>query len=173
MKPSVTRAKHLFIFERMARLSTYNEKTAQAIINALLEGQTLRHICNQLNLKVCTVYNWLKNNPSFKQDYEAARDFADELMEEEALRLADTPNIAKRQVMYENGTTVITEFDDVARSRLQIEARLKIVARRKGGKVTAEIRQTEKKEVPEGMTEMYKWLGNMNRPSGAFSSRQS
>ena len=75
---------------------------------------------------------------------------------QEALKLADTPNITKRRVTYDNGTTVITEFDDVARSRLQIEARLKIVARRKGGKVTAEIRQTNKEEIPEGTAALYK-----------------
>ena len=139
----------------MARLTTYSEKTAQTIINELLEGETLRSICKRHDLKVCTVYNWLKNNPDFKDNYEAARDFADMLMEEEALELADTPNITKRLVTYENGTTVVTEFDDVARSRLQIEARLKIVARRKGGKVTAEIRQTKQEEIPEGATALY------------------
>ena len=139
----------------MARLTTYSEKTAQKIINELLEGETLRSICKRHDLKVCTVYNWLKNNPDFKDNYEAARDFADMLMEEEALKLADTPNITKRAVTYENGITVVTEFDDVARSRLQIEARLKIVARRKGGKVTAEIRQTNKEEIPEGVTALY------------------
>ena len=139
----------------MARLTTYSEKTAQKIINELLEGETLRSICKRHDLKGCTVYNWLKNNPDFKDNYEAARDFADMLMEEEALKLADTPNITKRAVTYENGTTVVTEFDDVARSRLQIEARLKIVARRKGGKVTAEIRQTNKEEIPEGVTALY------------------
>lgn len=140
----------------MARLTTYSDKTAETIINELLEGETLRSICKRHNLKVCTVYNWLKNNSDFRTNYEAARDFADMLMEEEALKLADTPNITKRRVTYDNGTTVITEFDDVARSRLQIEARLKIVARRKGGKVTAEIRQTNKEEIPEGTAALYK-----------------
>ena len=142
----------------MARLTTYSDKTAETIINELLEGETLRSICKRHNLKVCTVYNWLKNNSDFRANYEAARDFADTLMEEEALKLADTPNITKRRVTNDNGTTVITEFDDVARSRLQIEARLKIVARRKGGKVTAEIRQTNKEEIPEGMSAMYDYL---------------
>ena len=149
----------------MPRLTTYSEKTAQTIINELLEGETLRSICKRHNLKVCTVYSWLKNNPDFKDNYEAARDFADMLMEEEALKLADTPNMTKRVVTYENGTTVVTEFDDVARSRLQIEARLKIVARRKGGKVTAEIRQTNKEEIPEGMAAMYDWLSRVYGPA--------
>lgn len=149
----------------MARLTTYSDKTAQTIINELLEGETLRSICKRLNLKVCTVYSWLKNNPDFKGNYEAARDFADMLMEEEALELADTPNITKRVVTYDNGTTATTEFDDVARSRLQIEARLKIVARRKGGKVTAEIRQTNKEEIPEGMAAMYDWLSRVCGPA--------
>ena len=115
-------------------------------------------------MKVCTVYNWLKNNPDFKDNYEAARDFADMLMEEEALELADTPNITKRVVTYDNGTTATTEFDDVARSRLQIEARLKIVARRKGGKVTAEIRQTNKEEIPEGAIALYEKIKQAYAP---------
>lgn len=148
----------------MARLTTYSEKTAQKIINELLEGETLRSICKRHNLKVCTVYNWLKNNPDFKDNYETARDFADMLMEEEALELADTPNITKRVVTYDNGTTATTEFDDVARSRLQIEARLKIVARRKGGKVTAEIRQTNKEEIPEGATALFEKIRQAYAP---------
>lgn len=148
----------------MARLTTYSDKTAQTIINELLEGETLRSICKRHDLKVCTVYNWLKNNPDFKDNYEAARDFADMLMEEEALELADTPNITKRAVTYENGATVVTEFDDVARSRLQIEARLKIVARRKGGKVTAEIRQTNREEIPEGATALFEKIRQAYAP---------
>lgn len=148
----------------MARLSTYSDKTAQTIINELLEGETLRSICKRHDLKVCTVYNWLKNNPDFKDNYEAARDFADMLMEEEALELADTPNITKRVITYDNGTTATTEFDDVARSRLQIEARLKIVARRKGGKVTAEIRQTNKEEIPEGAIALYEKIKQAYAP---------
>ena len=148
----------------MARLTTYSDKTTQTIINELLEGETLRSICKRHDLKVCTVYNWLKNNPDFKDNYEAARDFADMLMEEEALELADTPNITKRAVTYENGTTVVTEFDDVARSRLQIEARLKIVARRKGGKVTAEIRQTNREEIPEGATALFEKIRQAYAP---------
>lgn len=154
MKPHAREAS-IYSEKDMARLTTYSDKTAQTIINELLEGETLRSICKRHDLKVCTVYNWLKNNPDFKDNYEAARDFADMLIEEEALELADTPNITKRAVTYENGTTVVTEFDDVARSRLQIEARLKIVARRKGGKVTAEIRQTNKEEIPEGTIALY------------------
>lgn len=164
MKPHAREAS-IYSEKDMARLTTYSDKTAQTIINELLEGETLRSICKRHDLKVCTVYNWLKNNPDFKDNYEAARDFADMLMEEEALKLADTPNMTKRVVTYENGTTVVTEFDDVARSRLQIEARLKIVARRKGGKVTAEIRQTNKEEIPEGMAAMYDWLSRVCGPA--------
>lgn len=148
----------------MPRLTTYSEKTADTIINEIIEGDTLRSICKRHNLKVCTVYSWLKNNPDFKDNYEAARDFADMLMEEEALKLADTPNMTKRVVTYENGTTVVTEFDDVARSRLQIEARLKIVARRKGGKVTAEIRQTNREEIPEGATALFEKIRQAYAP---------
>lgn len=49
--------------------------------------------------------------------------------------------------MTEKGTsTSRREFDNVARSKLQAETRLKIVARRKGGKITAEIRRTNKRE---------------------------
>lgn len=163
MKPHAREAS-IYSEKDMARLTTYSDKTAQTIINELLEGETLRSICKRHDLKVCTVYNWLKNNPDFKDNYEAARDFADMLMEEEALELADTPNITKRAVTYENGTTVVTEFDDVARSRLQIEARLKIVARRKGGKVTAEIRQTNKEEIPEGATALFEKIRQAYTP---------
>lgn len=163
MKPHAREAS-IYSEKDMARLTTYSDKTAQTIINELLEGETLRSICKRHDLKVCTVYNWLKNNPDFKDNYEAARDFADMLMEEKALELADTPNITKRAVTYENGTTVVTEFDDVARSRLQIEARLKIVARRKGGKVTAEIRQTNKEEIPEGATALFEKIRQAYTP---------
>lgn len=163
MKPHAREAS-IYSEKDMARLTTYSDKTAQTIINELLEGETLRSICKRHDLKVCTVYNWLKNNPDFKDNYEAARDFADMLIEEEALELADTPNITKRAVTYENGTTVVTEFDDVARSRLQIEARLKIVARRKGGKVTAEIRQTNREEIPEGATALFEKIRQAYAP---------
>ena len=64
------------------------------------------------------------------------RDFGDVIIEDEVLEIVDAEHISEEQIIEKTGKKITIKkrrFDNVARSRLRMEARLKIVARRKGG----------------------------------------
>lgn len=127
----------------------YSLKTAKIICARLCDGETLTSICRDLGMRPSTVYAWTRSHPEFAERFARARDFGDAVLEDAAIDYADDECPQTDTIETESddrcGTTR-KRFDNVARSRLMAETRLKVVARRKGGKVTAEIRVKQKAE---------------------------
>ena len=100
-------------------------------------------------MRPSTVYKWTQSQPDFAERFARARDFGDAVLEDAAIDFADDECPQTDTIETESDdrfSNTKKRFDNVARSRLMAETRLKVVARRKGGKVTAEIRVKQKAE---------------------------
>ena len=118
------------------RRKKYTPELVERLLNALACGRTLVSVCEELDLSPDTVYWWCHKHKDFAKDFARARDFGDEVLEDSVLEIADAEHISEEQIVEKSGKKITIKkrrFDNVARSRLRVEARLKIVARRKGG----------------------------------------
>lgn len=129
----------------------YTKKTADEIIEHLVGGGTLTSICKKLSLTPAAVYNWTKVHTDFNERFYNARDFGDMILEDQAIDFADEP-LDDHEYIETTGarkTRTKIQRDGVARSRLKAEIRLKVVARRKGARITSEIRMMKRTEAEE------------------------
>ena len=91
------------------------EDYADEIIEWISAGKMLREYCRQpAKPSWDTVYNWAKANEEFNQRFARAREDGQDVMSEECAALADTPPEGPQ---------------DVAWRKLQIETRLKLLAK--------------------------------------------
>lgn len=110
----------------MGRPSSYSQELADRICEAI-SSQTLglRHICEQNEdfPSTTTIYRWLVENESFREQYARAKDTQLEMMAEEMLDIADDGSndlmtIVKGDVAYEQENKEVTN-----RSRLRVDTR--------------------------------------------------
>lgn len=116
----------------------------EELLRRIMDGETLTSICKSIGCNPSTIYYWTLDDPEFGQRFARARDFGDIVLEEQAIDITDLRNtgVETSETEKSDGTTIKTTAmkDNVLRSRLQAEVRLKVVARRKGAKITNEIR---------------------------------
>ena len=130
----------------------YDEKIAEEVLQRLVNGETLTSICRDVGLKPYHVYSWTTKNESFGQRFARAREFGDLVIEDQAIDASDARCVDEEISETETEKSVgrsRKKFDNVARSRLMAETRLKIVARRKGAKITNTIRFAKKTEAEQ------------------------
>ena len=73
----------------MAGKSTFSHDKADAVCEKLMEGRSLHSICKDKSLpSVGTVMKWLRENPSFSQQYAHAREAQAELMGDKMVEFA-------------------------------------------------------------------------------------
>lgn len=99
------------------------------IVDWISEGMTLREFCRQDGMPSWkTVYQWQNEDEDFKSRFARARIIGFDVIAEEALHIADTP---QEGVKYESsalGSKEIRE-DMLGHRKLQIETRLKLLAK--------------------------------------------
>ena len=75
----------------------------------------------------------------FAVDFARARDFGDQVLEDEAVDISDTMEEASETIdsfsEKHGASSTVKKGDAVAHRRLRAEVRLKVVARRKGAKI--------------------------------------
>lgn len=114
-----------------------------AICGLIADGIPLREICRLPGMpKWRTVYDWIRNDPDFASAMEAARLLGYDAIAEEALEIADTQQVGER-IEKEKGKIVkVVQEDMLGHRKLQIETRLKLLAKwhpkKYGDKVTQE-----------------------------------
>lgn len=96
------------------RPSTYDEALATEIAERISEGETLASICRDLQLPRRTIYNWMATDPAFSARFKQARDVGFHAIADYALDIADT---------------VAASSEEVAKARLRVETRLKLLAK--------------------------------------------
>lgn len=66
----------------------YSEKFAEAFIAAISEGIPISRAAEDIGVPRCTLYNWRRSRPEFKERWEQAWDCGAAALEEEAIRRA-------------------------------------------------------------------------------------
>lgn len=114
----------------MGRKTTYTEALAAEIVSRLSEGETLQDICRSPGMpKVRTVNDWAQNMPKFGADFARARADGFDAIASEAKRIADTPVEGVEYVTKADGSTEERRGDMLGHRKLQIETRLKLLAK--------------------------------------------
>lgn len=110
-------------------LSIYTAEIADALVEWISSGKTLREFCRQEGMPNWrTVYLWRETQPEFDARIVRARDLGHDAIAEEALQIADTPMEGIRTESSEDGIKTVTE-DMLGHRKLQIETRLKLLAK--------------------------------------------
>lgn len=117
----------------------YTPSRAKEILQRLACGHTLTSICRDMGVSPASVYRWTVANEDFARDFARARDFGDQVLEDEAVDISDTMEEATETVdsfsEKHGASSTVKKGDAVAHRRLRAEVRLKVVARRKGAKI--------------------------------------
>lgn len=110
----------------MGRPSDYTDEKAAEIIKRLSAGEPLAQICRDENMPgVETVRDWTKRNELFSVCIARAREDGFDQIALDAMKIAD--DSSGDEIATESGTRLNSEF--VARSRLRVETRLKLLAK--------------------------------------------
>ena len=105
------------------------ENFKNEILERIERGETLASIVRTTeNIPAYSVImGHLKKDEEFKRRYDEAREIGYEMIAQSCMALADDPGKSLRTINNEKGETIVTE-EAVARARLQIETRLKLLA---------------------------------------------
>lgn len=111
------------------RPSIFTNEIADEICRRLSDGETLREICRDDRMPHwTTVYDWKHANEALSLRIAGARELGEEAIAQECLAIADTPKIGIRTTVKPSGTET-TETDMIEHRRLQIDTRLKLLAK--------------------------------------------
>ncbi|WP_264051661.1 terminase small subunit-like protein [Methylobacterium flocculans] len=118
------------------RPTTFDQATAEAIFEQVVEGKSLTEICRQEAMPhKATVYRWLSQNEEFRREYALATDIRADTLAEDLYRVAET-----------------SAPDDTARARLMVDTRkwllAKMAPRKFGDKITNEHSGPDGGEIP-------------------------
>lgn len=117
----------------------YTPSRAKEVLQRLACGHTLTSICRDMGISPASVYRWTVANEDFARDFARARDFGDQVLEDEAVDISDTMEEASETIdsfsEKHGASSTVKKGDAVAHRRLRAEVRLKVVARRKGAKI--------------------------------------
>lgn len=122
--------------------SRYTQALGEAICAELGEGKPLRQICREHGLAWQTIYDWRKAHKEFDGAIAHARDIGMDAILEEALEIADTPLEGAETTIKANGDIEEKRGDMLGHRKLQIETRLKLLAKWNPNKYGDKIEQT-------------------------------
>lgn len=111
------------------RPSIYSQELAETICKRLAQGESMRSICFDDDMpSQATIYNWLADEKmcSFLEMYTRAREVQAECLAEEIISIADDG--ANDTYIDDEGQRK-TDYDNIARSKLRVEARKWVAAK--------------------------------------------
>ena len=121
--------------KKTGRPSKYTKEIAQQICEQLSEGIPLREICRQDGFPAWrTIYDWMYRDEDLSAAIAHARDVGYDALAEQCLEIADNIQIGTRKTFSSGGekdadVMTITEEDMLGHRKLQIETRLKLLAK--------------------------------------------
>ena len=109
--------------------SKFTKAIGQHICERMAEGIPLRQICRDKGLAWPTVYRWIEAHAEFGEAYQRARDIGMDAIAEECLEIANTPMLGVTETVKGDGTVETRREDMLGHRKLQIETRLKLLAK--------------------------------------------
>lgn len=110
--------------------SMFDQAKADAICQQLADGVNLREICRAEGMPAWrTVYHWTEENPKFAAAIARARVSGYDAIAHETLEIADTPLEGVESTIKANGDVEEKRGDMLGHRKLQIETRLKLLAK--------------------------------------------
>jgi hypothetical protein len=114
----------------MGRHSTFTQAIADAILEQLAHGIPLAEICRDENLpSVQTIYNWRDAHPDFAVAIARAREDGFDRIAADCLTIANTPMEGVEITTDTDGRVSEKRVDMLGHRKLQIETRLKLLAK--------------------------------------------
>ena len=136
----------------MPRISKYTKATADEICNRIAEGEPLRPICRDKKIAWRTVYHWLEDHKDFAERFAKARDIGFDAIAEEALEIADSPLMGEETEETDEGKIKTKRADMLGHRKLQIETRLKLLAKWNPKKYGDKLETTHKGSLPVALS---------------------
>lgn len=111
----------------MGRPSLYTPELMQEIYRRLSDGEPLRQICRGEGMPdPSTIWDWAKKDADISQAIARARELGEDAIADECMEIAD--DATNDWMLQRNGPALINK-DNVLRSKLRIETRLKLLAK--------------------------------------------
>lgn len=108
----------------------FSQEVADVICERVAEGEPLRAICREGGMPAWrTVYLWIDEHPEFAARFARAREVGFDAIAAEALEIANTPQVGVRTETTDDGKTKEVREDMLGHRKLQIETRLKLLAK--------------------------------------------
>jgi len=115
--------------KKTGRPSKYTPELAAEICERLSDGEPLRQICRDDHMPAWTaIYAWAAQDKALSERIAQAREQGYDAIAEDLLAIADTPLMGEEETSSSNGLT-ITRKDMLGHRKLQIETRLKLLAK--------------------------------------------
>ena len=115
--------------KKIGRPSKYTPELAAEICERLSDGEPLRQICRDEHMPAWQkIYEWMAKDSNLSGAIAHARDQGYDAIAEDLLDIADTPIMGETETSSANGLT-ITRQDMLGHRKLQIETRLKLLAK--------------------------------------------
>jgi hypothetical protein len=112
------------------RPSTYTQEAADEICERLSKGEPLAQICRDEHMPaVRTVSKWKEAHPEFGADFARARDEGFDAIAADCLEIANTPVEGEETITKDDGRVEVKRGDMLGHRKLQIETRLKLLAK--------------------------------------------
>jgi len=122
-------AKQLKALKKIGRPSKYTPELAAEICERLSDGEPLRQICRDEHMPAWTaIYAWAAKDKELSERIAQAREQGYDAIAEDLLQIADTPLMGETETSSATGLT-ITRQDMLGHRKLQIETRLKLLAK--------------------------------------------
>lgn len=115
----------------MSRTPTYKPADfIPEILQWIAAGQTLREYCRQDGKpSYSTVYDWRDVDEDFATRFARAREIGEEIIAQECLAIANTPQTGQIVTKKSDGTTETKTADMIEHRKLQIHTRLQLLAK--------------------------------------------
>jgi len=115
---------------KRGRPTVYSELIEHEICARLADGEPLRQICRDERMPAWqTVYLWMSKDEGINRRIARARVMGFDAIAEDALHIADTPTVGETIRASDKDGMVITQEDMLGHRKLQVETRLKLLAK--------------------------------------------
>lgn len=139
------------------RPTKYSEDLAITICERLIDGRSLRSVCRDEDMPAAsTVFRWLSEKESFREQYARAKQEAADAMAEELLDIADDGTNDWMERLDKDGKSIGWQLngEHVQRSKLRADTRKWLMAKMKPKKYGDFKQIEEKSEVTHKFEEM-------------------